>query len=182
MIPFDKICELRDHLELGSDPRLLISLYTMIPPIRGDFGNMKVNDTVLDDPKGNYLVTSTPPRIILNEYKTYRKYSQIEIPIPEELMNELRASLDRKPRDYVFVNRRGEPYIRASFVSWADYNLKKCFGPDFSLSMFRHIYLSRPDLGLDKMTLGERKHLAHQMGHDVPTQMKYKWNLPSDES
>lgn len=176
-IPFDQVCHLRDQLELGSPERLLIALYTMIPPVRSNFDRVRIYREDPHDDKQNYIVLCKDPILCLNKYKTSDLYDEVEIPIPDVLLREIIASLKDHPREYLFVDHEGHPYeISGSWNRWANNTLKRVFkNPNFSLTTFRHIYLSRPDLKLGQMTRKERKEIAKTMGHSLDTQSKYQF-------
>jgi len=57
-IPFDEVCQIRDSLPDGSNAKLLISLYTMMPPVRSDFDDVKIFDEKQKSYDKNYLILS----------------------------------------------------------------------------------------------------------------------------
>lgn len=177
LITLNDIIETRDKLDKGSDDRLLLSLYTMIPPLRSNFDNVKILNKDSNDNKNNYIVlTEDKNQLILNRYKTAPTYDKIIINLPDDLVSEINESLKQKPRDYLFVEHGNKPYTKAnSWNAWANRRLKKLFNTDFSLTMFRHIYLSNKDLKLNEKTLKERKKISDIMGHSLDTQSKYIW-------
>lgn len=175
LMTFDEIVKIRNDLPNGSDGKLLISLYTMIPPVRSNFDKVKIYSKSPKDVKGNYLVLSKK-KLVLNVYKTDKIYGSNVIDLPKDLMEQIKTSLDKKPREYLFVKSNGELFTSNSWNITANRLLKKVFkNSDFSLNMFRHIYLSRKELNLKDKTLKERKDIADKMGHSVSTQDKYYW-------
>ena len=149
----------------------------MIEPLRSDFANLKI---YTEDPKindANYLVLGSKNQLHINIYKTKKSYGPLIIDIPPSLFNEIINSLKQKPREYLFTTKSGKPYLKAnSFDKWANRELKKVFKkPDFSLVMFRHIYLSNPNLHLKDKNLSERQEIAHNMGHSTTQQDRYRW-------
>jgi integrase len=189
-VSWDDLIKLRDQLPKGSDQRLLFCVYSMIPPIRNNFWSMLIYEAEKDRKQGrlpegdgeakditeNYLLTKDKV-IILQTYKTSKKYGNIKIDIPDDLYTEIVASLKDKPRNYLFTNYRNNPYITSdSFDKWANNILKDITQkPDFTLTMFRHIYLSRGDLHLWSKTGAERRQIAEIMGHQLNTQFQYMW-------
>ena len=172
---FDEICKIRDELPDGSMTKLLISLYTMIPPIRSDFDNVKIFDEKPKKYDQNYLVLNKRPQLVISQYKTANRYDSNIIDLPDELVRQIKISLKIHPREYLFVTYSGEPYSNAnSFNKWANRTIKKALNNDaFSLTMFRHIYLSRPDLDLDNLPFKDRRALGKKMGHSSFTQKTY---------
>lgn len=179
LFSFKELEEIRDNLPIGSDARLLLSLYTMIPPLRSDFDNVKLYFDTPSHNEGNYILfpPSGDPILVLNIFKTHKVYESIKEKIPPLLFEEIKASLKLKPREYLFVNQKGLPYDkRGSWNVWANRLLKKILkNPSFNLTMFRHIYLSREDLNLSHKTRKERKEISNLMGHSLDQQDKYTW-------
>jgi len=181
---FDKICKIRDQLPDGSDGRLLLSFYTILKPLRSDFNCVRI---YFSKPKekddGNYIVLGDVNKLYLSEYKTAERYGTEVLKIPDELLEQIKTSLKRNPREYLFVNRFGEPYNDpANFGRWANKAIRNLLNNDhISLTTFRHIYLSQTDLDIKNMPYGERKKLAHEMGHSVAMQGKYVWKDKEDK-
>ena len=186
LVSFERICEVRDGLAKGSLERLLLCMYTMIPPVRSDYAFLciyrrRVLSKAVSD--SNYLLIYSKIRmeVVLNSYKTSAKYKEIRIKLPLELCEEILLSLEKQPRDYLFVSKRGGcpygdlKYGERAYNAWANYLLKRLFGDRFSLTMFRHIYISRPDLALHLKTGLEQDELARLMGHSADIQRKYFW-------
>jgi integrase len=175
LMTFEEIVKIRDKLDDGSDAKLLISLYTMIPPVRNNFDKIKIYNSVPKDVKGNYIDLKNKI-IVINKYKTDKIYGKNEIKIPNNLLKQINISLNKKPREYLFIQSNGELFNSNSWNITANRILKKVLNNNnFSLSMFRHIYLSRKDLNLKDKTLKEKKEIADKMGHSVSTQDKYYW-------
>lgn len=177
-IPMSEIVKIRDNLPNGSEARLLISMYTLISPLRNNFENVKLLvETPKEEYKGNYMVLNKTPTLYLNRYKTDKMYDTLKIPLPRELVDQIEYSLKKHARQYLFVNTRGDAYNNANtFNKYANSLLKKVFkNKAFSLTMFRHAYLSDPDLDLENKSREERKEIAHSMGHSLMSQDKYYW-------
>lgn len=175
-IPFDKIIEIRDELRDGSIEKLILSLYTMIPPVRSDFQNVRIYEKMPNKKENkNFIVLGDVNKLFLQEYKTDENYGTIEIQLPKELVNQIKYSLTEKPRDYLFVNRFGSPYDKKnSYSTWINNIVRKVVNnPHFTLTMFRHIYLSRPDVSIQDLPMVERRKIAKSMGHSIQQQNNY---------
>lgn len=189
-VPLEEIVKKRDSLTHGSDARLLLSMYTMIPSRRNDFTNLRIyqhmSTSARLEVKGNYLVLPLAPAgkkragvatLTLKEYKTSKKYSEVTEILPPTLVSEIHASLARHPRDYLFVSPRdGEPYgpgREGSFSKWANSLLRRTFRRPLTLTLLRHAYIT--GMKFDEMTPLEREDIARRMGHSVTTQMRYKF-------
>jgi hypothetical protein len=177
-ISYETLLDIKNSLQKGSQKRLLFSMYLLIPPVRANYGNMKIYKKNPHDDEDNYIILSSDkPKIVLNKFKTNGTYGRISIPIPMDLMSEILDSLEKNPRDYLFTLKNGKPFEKKNVFSvMANKILKKETGnKDFNLTMFRHIYLSRPDLDLTNKTLKERKKISDIMGHSANMQERYIW-------
>ena len=176
-VNFEDIISKRDLLKTGSQERLLVFMYTEIPPVRNDYHNLRIYKSKPKYNTGNFLVIGTW-RIFLNDYKTDKTYETIEIDIPPVLQKEISHSLEALPRDYLFVSSRtNKPYLSAnSFVQWANRSLKAIFNNNMSLTTLRHVYISRRDLALETKSGTERKNIARIMGHSLEQQQRYLWH------
>ena len=178
-LPFTQLEQLRESLPSGSSDRLLLSLYTMIPPVRADFGACAVyrGSKPATDAVDNYIVLDGKGggQLHIGDFKTRKTNPPIEENLPKSLVDEIEASLKESPREWLFQSR-GQPLTRASFTAYANRALKRVTGrPGFSITQFRHIYLSRPDLGMEDKTLKDKDVLAKSMGHSLGTQARYAW-------
>ena len=190
-VEWDKIIEMRDQLantEYGSPSHLLLSCYTYIPPLRADWGCVRVLTKAPtkkgDKLTGNYLLlTQRTAKLILNDYKTSKSYGRVEIPIPAELRKVIQASIQAstkrqqeakakdnlgKPDDkqapfqtYLFTNADSMRWAsNNSFTSWCCKRFKEMFNTNLNLTLLRHIYTSRPEV--KNMTVYEREKLARE--------------------
>ena len=179
-VSFEDLISIRDKLEIGSFDRLLLFMYTAIPPVRSDYYKTQIykrkpSKNVEDT---NYIVLTKKPFLVLNKYKTAAKYKTIIVDIPEDLKKEIEESLLKYPRQHLFISKQtGEPYeLENTFNKWANYSLKKTTKkPNFSLTMLRHIFLSRKDLNIGNMTGTEKNEIAIKMAHGIHQQGLYRW-------
>jgi integrase len=183
-ISFEELIKIRNKLKQGSYVRLIISLYTMIPPVRSDYHKVKIYKDVkqIPDDNSNYLVLNKKPYIGLRKYKTSKTYKTIQIDIPNELQKEIEASLKMYPREYLFVQKNGTSFDKPNtFNKWANRLLKTNINENFSLTTFRHIYITRRDLKLEEKSGIERDEVARIMGHSIATQQNYLWHTYEKE-
>jgi hypothetical protein len=183
-ISYEDLCKIRDQLENGSDARLLLSLYTMIEPIRSNFNRVRIYD---NEPRGlppdNYIILGKINKIIIQKYKTDEVYSPIINDLPDELVKQINSSLEKNPREWLFESSEDEPYDDpSSWNKWANRLMKKFLNnPYFSLTMFRHIYLSHFAPEIQKMNRAEKKKIALKMGHSIDQQSKYIFKEPEEK-
>lgn len=179
-IPFEKLVEIRDGLKRGSLERLLLMMYTVIPPARNDYWRCQIvtpGQEVLSD---NYLeLGKNGARLILRKYKTSRTYGTLETELPRELFEEINLSLSIQPRIWLFARKDGEAYASSnSFNSWANRTLQRVTNNEFiTLTILRNIFVNRSDLRLVECSIVERKEVAKRMGHSwVDQQQYYSWH------
>ena len=175
MIHWSEVIKTRDALPV-SEGKLLLGLYTYINPVRADYFACRLYES---DPKSeteNYMVLSEEnPRLVLNDYKTKKKYGTIQIPIPPplyELIGECKTSGICK-NDYLFTNSLGGPYNRNQYSGYAVRKLERIFGKPVTLTTLRHSYTSSLDYNRPIRELNE---IAHSMGHSVGVQHMYRWD------
>lgn len=166
------IIAVRDRLPDNDIRKLLIAFYTMIPPMRADYGKVKIihfGETI-DEP--NVIVMNDRQAVMrISEFKTAKQVGPVKQVLPDPLRRLLQVSLEANPRNYLFG-----PYSTGDyFSSWANKKLTELFGVSFTLTMFRHIYIN--DLSIEEMTVEDRKHIAYLMGQtfNVNEQDLYRW-------
>lgn len=169
----EDIVAFRDSLPLGAS-KLLLAFYTMIPPVRADYGMVQILYSPSERPStANYIIIHDGQAFMrLTDFKTSSTYKEIAYSLPQPLYELLVQSLLDNPRHYLFQNTLSGPYNRHTFSSWANQTLSSLFGKAFTLTMFRHIFLS--SLSTD-LTVEEREDIAKKMGHSLTLQMCYVW-------
>ena len=178
-LTFADLVKKRNELPLGSTERLLIAMYTMIPPVRADYFATEI---IYDDQvptENNYIRRRGPARMecILTEFKTAKTYKQITNEFPPELIAEIDASLEKQPRTYLFLNANGKPHTRASYILWTGRLLKRVLGTTFTLVFFRHAFVTNfiSTNNMATVTDGEIKSISEKMGHSPEMFRAYKW-------
>ena len=185
-ISFNELEKIRDKLDDTDISKLLIGMYTYIPPVRSDYDklliiNFKEEDKMMNN-EDNYMVFDEKNKmyyIVLRKYKTSKTYKNIKIDLPKELIKLIKISLNEKPRDYLFIQKNNQPYDKPNtFNKWANRKLKAVIGkPNFSLTTLRHIYITRDDLKLERQSGTDRNEIAQIMGHSIATQQTYLWHV-----
>ena len=179
VIDFEEIVEKRDSLPLGSTERLLLAMYTLIPPTRGDyFATQFIKGDEVATEK-NYIRITEPDRMecVITDFKTSKTYKSIRNIFPPQLVNEINVSLTNHPRSYLFTNSKGEPFSRSHYTIWAGRLLTKLFATEFTLVFFRHAFIT--DFITNKITPettdAEIKEVSDRMGHSPEMFRGYKW-------
>jgi len=172
LIDFDKLIEIKNSLPIGSLERLLFCMYIIIPPVRADYYKTILYDNdEIPDNTNNYIQNGV---LYLHNFKTSEIYKEIKTILPKELKQEIEFSLKKFPRNYLFINKQKKPFKRNSFTKWSNSILKKYVNKNFSLTMFRHIYISKK-IDLNNMNGSERKKISSKMAHSNNMQLNYLW-------
>lgn len=141
-INLEQIIECRDRLSDGSIEKLLICMYTMIPPVHGDYYATQIvyHDMIPTEPDMIRFTDSEMTRgsLILGNLCIYNHT------LPSKLLYQIKQSLHVFPRNYLFVDQTGKPFTRSSFQLWANSVLSHCFGTQITLPLLFDILLNIP--------------------------------------
>lgn len=173
---------LKNKETLTGKDKELVMVFTIFSflvkyPLRNDLAGMKYilkkdyNKLTEDDKKqGNFLVKNKNKlMMILNQYKTSKKYGEKIIELSPEISKVLRMYIkltDKKVGDVLFTNSRGNPITRNGISQLLLKTSKKYLGKNISTTMMRKIVVSDKFADIKE----EQKELADVMGHDVGTQ------------
>lgn len=164
--------------EFGSYDHLLLAMYCLIEPLRQDYGALRIliEREPHEGATGNYLVLTrdaSAGKLVLNTYKTAKKYGRYERALPENLLAIIKANLLANPRAYLFVDENGEPYRKSnSFTQFSNRTLKRLFKKNFTVSLMRHSHISNIDFNAS--TPGELFQKSRNMAHSISTQQLYR--------
>lgn len=196
-VTHDELQQVRRGLPIGSKERLLLSFYgRCIPPVRNDLHSAFIHrlmckegearDAVMNSITPNCILLPYDIKkegvLILRQFKTQDKanpklYNQR---LGLELSNEIRASLQRHPRDFLFTEARvSKPYTHGGFQQFASRTLKALFGKPCTLTLLRHSYVSHM-LAYGQLSIKDREELARDMCHSVNSQAQYQFIVPND--
>ena len=147
---------------------LVLSLYTMLPPMRGEdyFNSMIYVDSskAKIKPGENYCCIKQS-MLFINKHKTVKdeKIGVKNIAIPIELLKIIKSFNDKSKSTYLICTENKKKFSQSNF----SHLLKTLIG--CSTSMIRKIYDS--DVVIDgNMPLKQRKEVANIMGHSLTTQ------------
>lgn len=174
---------------LSSQENLMVGLYTLIPPARLDYDDVKLikgmpgitlkKINVPEEYKNkNYVKIATTKtgrqntELTLNEYKTSKIYGTNIIKLPVSLT---KLIMKLPPtQDYLFVANQKKNIPFSSAKTYAVYLrnvFKKLTGKNISVDLLRHIYLSSFRGG--EKSEAKKLIVAKRMGHSVNTQTTY---------
>lgn len=156
---------------------LILSLYTLLPPLRNDYANilirenMKGNCDDIEDKTHNYISIKTS-QLLLCDYKTSKHYGVKSIDIPQELMKiitqwiTIKKGLNIK-NDYLLINSKLEKMSKNNLTKV----INKIFHPKkISTTLLRKIYLSHKYPVTN--TFREMQNDSYVMGHSIETARK----------
>lgn len=169
----------RDTLPIGSNERLLLSLYTFLPPVRADYFEVRINPptSIIKDKTKSYIQIGESGQdslLSIRDFKTVSTYKEIKHVLHQELFEEIVISLANKPRKYIFTmpSDNSRPYDRGGFSKWANKVLHELFGLPVTLTSLRHIYISTIDF--TKLRAIDLDRIARAMGHGIAMQKGYQ--------
>lgn len=160
-----------DSLDDGDERKLLLAMYVMIPPMRADYGEVEILPFGHVPTTRNFIYLSSERAVMqIGDHKIASTLGPIREVLPDSLQRVLYTSIRTNPRAYLFG-----PYSGTRFSMWANKQLTKLLEVPFTLTMFRHIYIS--NLPIHEMTVEEKKQIAYLMGQTFnPNQQDlYRW-------
>ena len=210
-ISFDDMASVISALAKSKDPHKtlelsmeysLISMYAEITPLRSDFGRIRVYARDKERKDRNYVVVGAEGGeggeggedadkyyFVINHYnktqmgKDGTMKPSKHIPITARLAGVFRESLQRWPRKYLFMSRRGNVLEKpAAYSKFVTSTYKKHFGKAVGTSMLRHIYVTEK-VNANNQSVADRERIAESMGHSRHMQDLYKlFVTPPDAS
>ncbi len=159
---------------------MIVSLYTLLPPVRIDYAPMQIITDINDDnSKNNYLYIKNRniKKFILNEYKTEKKYGKKIIDIPSKLNSVINLYMKFHSTNNSFlVNNRGNPMNSSELTK----QIPLAFGvytyKNVTLNLLRHIYVSEKVIVKSQAQVEIEEKLASDMCHSSFTQKTYYKN------
>ena len=152
-------------------------------PKRADLGRVRIyKKGVRGKDDENYITLDKVPGtgvrtgiLVINKYKTAKTNEPIHESLKPEFIRVLRRSLKMHPREYLFVDARGQPFSsNDTYGQFVIRNMKRLFeGRSVGVNMLRHIYISE-NVDFNKMNDATLKDIAKKMGHSKSMQSSYR--------
>lgn len=188
----DSLIEFNRSLQIDSyrtmTAKLVIGMYTLIPPLRNDYNNVhiinsidstannvvsNVNtivDTTVSTANTTVSTANTTPSFnyyntVTKELKVYctksKKYHSVTV--PDELANIITETLRFMPREYLFVTQHGKPFSNTTNMYS---QIIKCLRViidenSFTVNTFRHLYASKSFTGTVQDRIAAQKGMLH---------------------
>lgn len=178
---WSEIIAKRDSYSKDSIEHLLLGIYTYVPPRRQkDYAWMRVYTDSKFEPKRdhNHFHINHPtygPYMFINEFKTAKYMSSFfNKEIPKELVEVIKLSMKKHPREYLFVRADGESYDRVNaFTKFSNNLLKSIFqNKEMTVNALRHAHATEIN-NRPGVTFAERSRSAYKMGHTVKKDLIY---------
>lgn len=156
---------------------IILCLYTkMEAPLRADFAPMAVSGLDFNDEnKGNWLkIDDTKAVIVLNEYKSFKKWGRQAFDVPEPLYHILwEWTQVHNPSGWLLVKENGEPYDESNLSQRVIRVMKRLTGKECGISMIRHAFQTLMDKG--EKSLKDKERLARLMLHTASVAETYRF-------
>jgi len=182
--------QLRDT-EFASEQHLVLALYVLLPPRRGDYFDCRyVTREPAADGK-NYIVVpeneDDPCWVILGSYKTVRAYGRYlvklspdsqyakymtDINVLNETIREYAKEKTLRSNDLFFPDRNGNANS-ARFHSVLKAALFKTTGVHLGIRNLRRMYVTHINAG-PPLSTADRKNIAYMCGHSLSTADTYR--------
>lgn len=176
-VSWDNIIDFRDlyYDDMTLAQRLLLALYTYIPPVRADYTPMRIvnRKPTAFEAGHNYLVWNTQPYFIFHAYKTAARYGDKYVKIPTALKRELSVYLNNFIDNEYLFESKGLPWSPTRL----SVELRKIFQQfhqlDTGINLIRHAYLTKYHAG--QKPLAELKKVASAMMHGPMLSQGYRF-------
>jgi hypothetical protein len=151
-----------------------MSMMVNMPPKRNDLGALRVHRVQPAQDEGNYVIVTRQgdTTLVLNDYKTARKYGAMRESVPKVVAKSMRRSLRAFPRDFVFVGKDLDKMTDARYGQFVKDTFLKYTGKIAGVNAIRHAYITQM-CNPTTMTREELKATARSMCHSIDMQAQY---------
>lgn len=168
-IEWQDIIEYREELkENAQDAKsfldyLILSLYSYNPPLRSDYGQVKITKRNMKGTE-NLLIMGKNPRFIIKSYKTAKTNGDIIIPVKGELLNIIKYWNDNYNSNPKFLLNMSDNQLVK--------NVQRILNNKFnkgSINVLRKSYLTNVFNNFSDYSNADLEHITHLMGNSVST-------------
>ena len=175
-VSWDNIIKFRDQYynEMTPVQRLLMALYTMVPPVRLDYTPMKIvsrKPIKLEDGM-NYYVRSKSPYFLFHSYKTHVKHGDKITKVPKKLQEEINKAVP-ETQTYLLQDEEGKPWAEPRLSQNVTRIFKQFHDLNTGVAMLRHAYATKFHKG--QLPLKTIKKTADAMLHTPFQSMSYRF-------
>jgi integrase len=151
---------------------LIICLYTMMPPVRLDFAEMRIVQEEPAEHGANYLVLADKPYFLLTDYKTYHHYGAQRVPLPPALLDVVQEWFALADPEYLLLGANGLPMKEWELGQTIIKVFEKYSGKSVGVNILRHSYASWMRKG--ELSFKASQELAQSMGHSQTMSALYR--------
>jgi hypothetical protein len=149
---------------------LVVSLYTLTPPVRADYGEVEVHTRRDKSRSGNELIWNSKPTFVFRKYKTAKTYGVVELPVPKPLQEVIRQWFEHLGGVPQYL--LGETSSSSNtFAAYVAQTFRKYTGKEVGVSLIRHSFITYRFPSLK--TIAQKQELATKMLHSRDLQEKY---------
>lgn len=174
-INWDNLLKFRDEYyeEMTPIQRFLLSIYTMLPPVRLDYTPMRIvaRKPAEYEEGMNYYVRCKAPYFIFHAYKTQKQYGDREVKVPAPLKREIDKYLV-EGQQYLLEDA-GKPWTEAKLSQSVQKIFMQFHNMKTGVSMIRHAYSTKFHAG--QLPLKALKKTAALMLHSPMQSMSYRF-------
>lgn len=151
---------------------LIVCLYTLMPPVRLDFAEMKVVSEEPAEHGANYLIWNQNPYFLFTDYKTYKTHGAQRTPLPPALIDVVREWRTMVDDDYLLLGANGLPIQAWDLGQTLIRIFEKYANKSVGVSILRHSYASW--VRRHELSFKQSAELARQMGHSQTMSALYR--------
>ena len=175
-VSWDNIIKFRDQYynEMTPVQRLLMALYTLVPPVRLDYTPMKiVNRKPIKLEDGvNYYVKAKSPYFLFHSYKTHHTHGDRVMKVPKKLQEEISKAVP-ETQTYLLQDEEGKPWTVPRLSQNVTRIFKQFHNLNTGVAMLRHAYATKFHKG--QLPLTAIKKTADAMLHSPLQSMTYRF-------
>ncbi len=175
-IPWDDIIDLRDQYWEGmtDTERLLISLYTMIPPARADYTPMKIvsrKPTKMEDGYNYLVMRPKTAHFLFHAFKNHKTIGDRYVAVPKKLFAIIQKYV--QPGQAYLLEHAGTPWTEAQLGDGVRKIFQRYLDMNTGISMIRHAYATNIHAG--EKSMKENEKIAHSMMHSPDMSQAYRF-------
>jgi hypothetical protein len=172
-IPYEEL-QTTGAMIMGEDKealenRILIGLVTQLPPVRLDYGDLKIFPAVPKAYADNYIVlgkTAKTSRFVAQQHKTAKRYGALKRTLTPDLYDLLKEWHSKHPDARLLNITENAMGRRISSL------FKKYVGDSITMNDIRHSYVTNARKG--DRSKEEVETIAHQLGHSLAMNYEYR--------
>ena len=156
----------------ASQTRLWLTLASEVPAKRDNYGCLHVlHPREKLEPGQNAVVLDRDGvLLVLQNYKTMGHYGVYTERLSDTAGKAVKHSIKHWPRTYLFLNKRGEPFVNNTFRTWAQRKFFEHLGKKVTLNGLRKSWVK--ECAGPNSTIADQEAIARKMGHSWATQRK----------